>query len=60
ATLVTLIVSVALRSMLPGPQMAETGPGFAGLAEIANFLIAGTIAWFAWQRGMTELFGPRR
>ena len=31
-----------------------------GVAEIANFLIAGAIAWFAWQRGMTALFGPRR
>lgn len=60
ATLVTLIFSVALRSMFLGPQMAETGAGFVGVAEIANFLIAGSIAWFAWQRGMTALFGPRR
>jgi len=60
ATLVTLIFSVALRSMFLGPQMAETGAGLVGVAEIANFLIAGSIAWFAWQRGMTALFGPRR
>ena len=58
ATLVTLIFSVALRSML-APQAIETGAGQVGMAEIVNFLIAGSIAWYAWQRGMTELFGPR-
>ena len=57
ATLITLIFSVALRSMFAGPQLAGAGP--VGLAEIVNFLIAGSIAWYAWQRGMTALFGPR-
>ncbi len=60
ATLLTLIFSVALRSMLPGEYMRETGPGFAGMAELVNFLIAGSIAWYSWQRGMTRLFGPPR
>lgn len=59
ATLVTLIFSVALRSMLLGPQIVETGAGFVGMTEIVNFLISGSIAWYAWQRGMTQLFGPR-
>ena len=60
ATLVTLIFSVALRSMLVSDQMLETGAGFLSMAELLNFLIAGSIAWLAWQRGMTRLFGPRR
>ena len=60
ATLVTLIFSVALRSMFVGDQMLESGAGFLGMAELMNFLISGSIAWFAWQRGMTQLFGPRR
>lgn len=60
ATLVTLIFSVALRSMLVFEPVAQTGPGFAGVAELLNFLIAGSIAWYAWQRGMTQLFGPPR
>lgn len=60
ATLVTLIFSVALRSMLLTGEMSETGPGFASVAELLNFLIAGSIAWYAWQRGMTQLFGPTR
>jgi hypothetical protein len=59
ATLVTLIFSIALRSMLLGPQMLETGAGLVGMTEIVNFLISGSIAWYAWQRGMTQLFGPR-
>ncbi len=59
ATLVTLIFSVALRSMFLGPQMVDTGAGFVGMSEIANFLICGSIAWYAWQRGMTELFGKK-
>ena len=55
ATMVTLIFSVALRSMLlAGP---ETGPGFAGVAELLNFLIVGAVAWYTWQRGLAQLFG---
>lgn len=60
ATLVTLIFSVALRSMLLTEPVPGAGPGFAGVAELLNFLIAGSIAWYAWHRGMTQLFGPPR
>lgn len=60
ATLVTLIFSVALRSMVPTAEMLEGGAGFVGVAELVNFLLAGSLAWYAWQRGMTQLFGPPR
>ena len=60
ATLVTLIFSVALRSMLPIDYAPETGAGLVSVAELVNFLISGSIAWFAWHNGMTRLFGPRR
>jgi hypothetical protein len=60
ATLVTLIFSVALRSMFLAEPMQDTGPGFAGAAELVNFLLAGSIAWYAWQRGLAQLFGPQR
>lgn len=59
ATLVTLIFSVALRSMFVSEQMLETGSGFVSTAEMMNFLISGSIAWYAWQRGMKQLFGPQ-
>ena len=60
ATLVTLIFSVALRSMLLSEHMLDTGTGFVSTAELLNFLVSGSIAWYAWHSGMTALFGPRR
>lgn len=60
ATLVTLIFGVALRSMFLTEPLQETGPGFAGVTELVNFLLAGSIAWYAWQRGLAQLFGPQR
>jgi hypothetical protein len=59
ATLVALIMNMALRSMIVTDQMLETGVGFITTAEIVNFMISGSIAWFSWQRGMTALFGKR-
>jgi hypothetical protein len=58
-TLVTLIMNVALRSMIVTDQMLETGVGFVTTAEIVNFVISGSIAWYSWQRGMSALFRPR-
>lgn len=43
--------------MIVTDQMLETGVGFITTAEIINFVISGSIAWFFWQRGMTALFG---
>lgn len=57
ATLVALILNMALRSMIVTDQMLETGVGFVTTAEIVNFVISGSIAWLSWQRGMTALFG---
>jgi hypothetical protein len=57
ATLIALIMNMALRSMIVTDQMLETGIGFVTTAEIVNFVISGSIAWFSWQRGMTALFG---
>jgi hypothetical protein len=60
ATLVTLIFSVALHSMVPTAQVLDGGSGALGVPELANFVIAGGIAWYAWQRGMRQLFGQGR
>lgn len=60
ATLVTLIFSVALRSLFPTEDLLGAGYGPLGVAEIVNFVIAGSIAWYAWQRGMAQLFGHGR
>lgn len=60
AILVTLIFSVALRSMFLSDQMFETGAGFVSTPELVNFVLSGSIAWYAWHRGMTQLFGSSR
>ena len=60
ATLVSLIMNTALRSMVVTEHMLESGTGFLTMPEIANFLISGSIAYFSWHRGMTRLFGPPR
>ena len=58
ATLVALIINMALRSMVITDHMLETGTGFITTAEIVNFVISGSVAYFSWHRGMTRLFGP--
>lgn len=60
ATMVTLIFSVALRSMFLAGHVPGTAAGFVGIAELVNFVIVGSIAWYTWQRGMANLFGPQR
>jgi len=60
ATMVTLVFSVALRSLLVSEQTLESGAGAPRIAEIFNFLISGSIAWYAWQSGMRQVFSSRR
>ena len=59
ATLVSLIMSMALRSMIVTEEMLDSGAGFVTSAEIVNFVISGAVAYYAWDRGMRQLFGPR-
>ena len=55
ATLVALIVNMALRSMIITDGMLDTGAGFVTMQEITNFLIAGSIAYVGWTRGLSAL-----
>ena len=55
ATLVALIINMALRSMIVTDEMLETGAGFVTMSEIVNFVIAGTVAYVAWLRSVKEL-----
>jgi len=57
ATLVMLIVGMALRSMIVTDRMLETGTGLVTAPEVVNFVISGSIAWFAWQRSLRQLLG---
>lgn len=55
ATLVALIINMALRSMMISVEMLETGGGFVTMPEVINFVIAGGAAYAAWTQGVTAL-----
>lgn len=55
ATLIALIVNMALRSMIVTDQMLETGAGFVTMPEVINFLIAGFAAYFSYAKGASDL-----
>lgn len=54
-TLVALILSMGMRTMLLTDTMLETGTGYVTLPEILNFILSGSIAYFAWVRGVSHL-----
>ena len=58
-TLVALIVSFGMRVILASDAALEGRAPFVSIQEIANFLIAGSIAYLAWTRGMQALTGRR-
>jgi len=55
ATLIALIVNMALRSMVVTDAMLETGTGFVTMPEILNFIIAGGAAYVAYMQGVRRL-----
>lgn len=55
ATLIALIVNMALRSMIVTDAMIESGTGFVTMPEIMNFLIAGVAAYISYARGIKAL-----
>jgi hypothetical protein len=58
ATLIALIINMALRSMVVTDTMLETGTGFVTMPEIINFLIAGGAAYFSYVQGIKRLVSP--
>ena len=59
-TLALLIINMWLQIM--GFSYSDDGLTAApvGVAEIINFLLSGSVAYYAWNRGMQQLFGPRK
>ncbi|NIL95104.1 MAG: hypothetical protein GTO71_11875 [Woeseiaceae bacterium] len=55
ATLIALIVNMALRSMVVTDEMLDTGTGFITMSEIFNFLIAGGAAYVSYNQGFRRL-----
>jgi hypothetical protein len=58
--LIALIINMALRSMIITDAMLETGAGLITTAEVVNFAVSGSVAYFSWQQGMAKLFGNSR
>lgn len=54
-TLVALIFSMAVRVMIPNDAIFAAYAAFVTLPEIVNFLIAGSVAYLAWVRGLRAL-----
>lgn len=57
ATLVALILSMAIRVMIPNDAIFEENAAFLTAQEIFNFLISGSVAYFSWLQGMKKLRG---
>ena len=55
ATLVALILSMAVRVMVPNDAIFEENAAFVSVQEIINFVISGSVAYFAWVRGLKTL-----
>ena len=54
-TMVALIFAVAMKTLLVSDAMIEAGTGYVTMEQIVNFLISGSVADFAWIRGMDEI-----
>ena len=54
-TLVALIFSMAVRVMVPNDAIFEENAPFVNVQEIINFLISGSVAYFAWIKGLKKL-----
>ena len=54
-TVVALILSMGLRVIPMSDAMLDGGRGVVTGEEIVNFLISGSIAYFAWYRGIHEI-----
>ena len=54
-TLVALIFSMAIRTLVVTDQMIESGTGYVTVEEIVNFMLAGSIAYLSWIKGISRL-----
>ena len=56
-TLVALILSMAIRVMVPNDAIFEESAAFVTVPEIMNFVISGSVAYLAWTKGLRQLRG---
>lgn len=54
-TMAALILSMWVRVMFVSDELLDGGRGVVSVAEVVNFVIAGVVAWLAWQRSVRAL-----
>ena len=54
-TLIALIFSMGLRVLVPTDAIFDENASFVTIQEVINFVIAGSVAYLAWVRGVKEL-----
>jgi len=54
-TLIALIFSMAVRVVIPNDAIFEENAAFVSVQEIINFLIAGSMAYYSWVKGLKQL-----
>jgi hypothetical protein len=54
-SLIALILGMGIRIMVPNDAIFEEKVDIVTMQEIVNFIIVGTVAYFAWIRGMKAL-----
>lgn len=54
-TLIALIFGMAVRVMIPNDAIFEENATILTYQEVINFVIAGSVAYLAWIRGLKEL-----
>lgn len=59
-TLVALILSMAMRTLIVTDHVIETGTGYVSMEEILNFMLAGSIAYLSWIKGLNRLRAQMR
>jgi hypothetical protein len=56
-TMIALIFGMAMRVMVPNDSIFLENAAIVTTEQIVNFVIAGTMAYFAWVRGLRALTG---
>ena len=54
-TLIALIFAMAVRVMVPTDAIFAENAEFVTIQEIINFVIAGSVAYLAWMKGLKQL-----
>ena len=54
-SLVALIFGMSVRIMVPNDAIFDESADIVTVQEIMNFVIVGTVAYFAWIRGMKAM-----